>query len=234
MKEINRENFFIPSKWQMVQEVFGFVDAFSLLNNFQNLDKFKKGKKEKIIICPGYATDDTITIPLRKFLENLNYNPIGWGLGRNHGNVPILLEELNKKIHSEFEKENEKIILIGWSLGGYIARESARDNQDKISKIITLGSPVIGGPKYTSLAEIYRLQQKVNIDELEKEIDERFKNPIHLSMISIYSKKDNLVGYEACIDHYSPNVKNIEIDSTHIGLIANYQSYKLIAEFLAE
>jgi pimeloyl-ACP methyl ester carboxylesterase len=234
MIKINRDNFSVPSKWQIVYESLGVVDVFSLLGNYNKFAGLPKGNGQKIIVCPGFATDDIITIPLRKFLKSLNYNPIGWGLGRNHGNVPELLELLNKKVESEFAKDKQKIILLGWSLGGYIARESARDNQEKIEKVVTLGSPVVGGPKYTAIAEIYANQQKIDINDLEKEIDERYQIPIDLPMMSIYSKKDNIVGWEACIDYYSPKVINKEIISTHIGLIANWESYSLIAEFLAK
>jgi len=34
----------------------------------------------------------------------------------------------------------------GWSLGGFIAREYAREHPGHVRKVITLGTPVIGGP----------------------------------------------------------------------------------------
>ncbi len=48
---------------------------------------------------------------------------------------------------------DEPVVLVGWSLGGYIAREYAREHPGHVRAIVTLGSPVIGGPRYTATAE---------------------------------------------------------------------------------
>ncbi|MCZ8156768.1 MAG: hypothetical protein O9264_11645 [Leptospira sp.] len=229
-----RDSFFIPSKIQMAREVMGIVDAAKLVFHLPELLKKPKGNGERIIVLPGFATDDIFMLPLRSYLQNLGYAPEGWGLGHNHGDVPVILDLFNEKIRKIYAETKESIILIGWSLGGYIARESARDNQNIVTKVITLGSPVIGGPKYTSIADIYSKKQKIDIDQLEKEIDERFENPINIPIYSIYSKEDNVVSWQACIDSYSPNVTNYEVDSTHIGLIVNSEVYGLIAKYLSE
>jgi hypothetical protein len=232
MKHIDRKNFEIPTKLQMVKEALGLVDATKLLINLPNLLKEQKGTGQTIIVLPGFATDDIFTYPLRSYLSQIGYNPLGWELGHNHGDVPVLLELFGKRLREVYAKKKEKIILIGWSLGGYLARETARDHQDLVDRVITLGSPVIGGPKYSSIADIYANKHRIDIDQLEKEIDERYQNPLNIPLYSIYSKSDNVVSWEACIDHYSPNVTHREVESTHIGLIANSQVYASIANFL--
>ena len=35
---------------------------------------------------------------------------------------------------------------------------------------------------------------------------------------AIYSKRDGVVAWRACIDRWSPNVRHIEVTETHIGL----------------
>ncbi|WCL49391.1 esterase/lipase family protein [Leptospira sp. GIMC2001] len=232
MKE--RSHFHIPTRIQLPREILGIFDAAKLLFKLNKLRTIMpRGNGETVVVLPGYATDDLITTPLRSYISSLGYNSLGWGLGTNHGNVPYLLEKLTvmmRKIHSE---TGSKIKLIGWSLGGYLARETARDNQDIIEKVITIGAPLIGGPKYTSISNVFAQQFGIDINELEKEIDERYKVPLEIPVYSIYSKSDNIVGWNACIDNLSPNAINQEIRSTHIGLIANYESYKFIGQFLA-
>jgi len=233
MNPLDRAKFQIPSRLQMTREIFGIIDAAKLIFNIPKLLEIQKGNGQRIIVLPGFATDDIFTYPLRKYLEQIGYAPEGWGLGHNHGDVPVLLETFNKILRTKYAEKSEKIILVGWSLGGYLARESARDNQDLIECVITLGSPIIGGPKYTSIADLYSNQHKIDMDVLEKEIDERYKVPLNIPLYSIYSKNDNVVSWEACIDHYSPNVINQEIDSTHIGLIVNAEAYSYIGKFLS-
>ena len=51
--------------------------------------------------------------------------------------------------------------LIGSSLGDYLAREAARDRPDLIEKVISLGTPVVGGPMYTAST---RILQRIGYD----------------------------------------------------------------------
>lgn len=229
-----RKEYTVPEKKNIPKELFGLLEFASLLTKIPELIKLpKSGNGEIVLVLPGYGADDTIMSPLRKFLNFLGYDSRGWGLGENRGDVPFLLEEVKKLILKHYSESNNKIIIIGWSLGGYIGREAARDYQNKVEKVITLGSPIIGGPKYTAIGDFYSKMHKVDMEVLEKEIDKRFENTLLLPLYSIYSKKDSIVSWQACIDKYSPNVTNQEVNSTHLGLIGNYEVYKLIAEYLA-
>jgi pimeloyl-ACP methyl ester carboxylesterase len=228
-----RKEYSIPNKANIPRELLGLFDLASLIAHIPQINQLPKtGKGETILVLPGYGTDDTIMSPLRKFLIHLGYNAKGWGLGENHGNVPQLLEEVKELIVNLHKESNQKIILIGWSLGGYIGREAAREHQNLVSKVITLGSPIIGGPKYTSIGDLYSKRYNIDLELLEREIDERFQTPLEIPLYSIYSKNDNIVGWEACVDKYSPHITNQEVNSTHIGLIVKYEVYKLLSEYL--
>lgn len=234
MNQSERKNIQVPKTYQLALEVFGVFDVAKLLFQIPNFKSHPKGKGETILVLPGYATDDNITFPLRKYLEFIGYKPRGWEIGTNHGHVPSLLSDIQTLVTEIFNSTGEKIILIGWSLGGYLAREIARDNPDKIESIISIGSPIFGGPKYTSIGNYYAERQNIDLDQLEQEIDERFQIPIKQPGLSIYSKKDNVVSWQASIDNFSPNIKNIEMDATHLGLILNPEVYFEIAKFLTK
>lgn len=228
-----RRQYIIPDKKDIPKELFGIIEFANLLTKLPELSKIpKSGKGEIILVLPGYGTDDKIMSPLRKFLNYLGYDARGWGLGENHGNVPQLLEQVKDLVRSNYDEFGSKIIIIGWSLGGYIGREAARELQDMVEKVITLGSPIIGGPKYTSIGDLYGRRYNINLDELEREIDKRFENELLIPIFSIYSKNDNIVSWQSCIDKYSPNVINREVNSTHLGMIGNFEVYQCIGEYL--
>ena len=232
MHQEDREKFKIPATFQMAREILGLLDVAGLLLNLPRLLDRPKVRGCPVVVLPGYATDDIFTLPLRAFLDQRGFQTQGWGLGFNDGNIPVLHDLFSQRLKLIYEEKRVKLALIGWSLGGYLAREAARDNQDLVERVITLGSPIIGGAKYTSVAAIFSKQHSINVDDMERDIDERFRAPIELPLLSIYSKRDNVVSWGACLDRYSPNVIHEEIDSTHVGLLANARAYRLIEEFL--
>ena len=46
----------------------------------------------------------------------------------------------------------------------------------------------------------------------------RYATPLRVPVTAIYSKRDGIVAWRACIDRWSPQVRHIEVSETHIGL----------------
>jgi hypothetical protein len=46
----------------------------------------------------------------------------------------------------------------------------------------------------------------------------RTSRPLTVPVTAIYSKRDGVVAWRACIDRWSPNVRHIEVSETHVGL----------------
>lgn len=107
--------------------------------------------------------------------------------------------------------------LVGWSLGGYLARESARDHPASVRKVVALGSPVIGGTHFTMVAHGYRARGH-NLAQLQRAVAERFATPLQVPVTAAYSKRDGVVVWQVCIDHWSPPVRHIDVSATHLGL----------------
>ena len=104
--------------------------------------------------------------------------------------------------------------------GGYLAREAARDLPDKVDRVITLGSPIIGGPKYTAAAPFF-MKRGLDLDWIEQEVLRRESRPIQQPVTAIYSKSDAIVSWHATVDHHNENVEHIEVDAAHVGLAFN-------------
>ena len=117
-----------------------------------------KGSGQPVVLLPGYGAGDASTALLRPYLRYLGYDACGWGLGTNTGDVPALIPKAAQLVAEIAAETRQPVRLIGWSLGGHLAREAARERPAAVSRVITLGSPVIGGPKYTAVADVYRRQ----------------------------------------------------------------------------
>ncbi|MEM9620544.1 MAG: alpha/beta fold hydrolase [Pseudomonadota bacterium] len=189
-----------------------------------------RGRGERVLVYPGFGAGNTSTIVLRNYLNFLGYRAQGWSLGNNDGDVLNILEQLKAELQAQ--DLSEPVNLVGWSLGGYLAREVARDCPDLIKRVITLGSPVVGGPKYTAVASTFASRGQ-SLDEIERLVDERYTNPLQVPVTAIYSKADGVVAWQACIDDRSPNVEHVEIFSSHTGLGFSPQALRILADRLA-
>lgn len=200
-----------------------------------------------VIVLPGFGADDRHTAPLRLFLRKSGFVVEGWGMGRNRAGqdmpnsveqlsdrwpvetraeyngeaaVPCLIDRFIEHARLRHEQTGRDIVLIGWSLGGYIAREVARDLPGVVERVITLGSPVVGGPKYTATGR-YFARQGADLDWIEAMIERREINPIRQPVTMIYSKSDGIVAWPAAIDRFNSNVEHIEVNGSHLGMAFN-------------
>lgn len=169
---------------------------------------------------------------LQGFLRLLGYKSRSWGLGRNTGNVARLVPRVLARIDEVAPSPDTEVHLVGWSLGGYIAREAAREMPSRIRSVITLGSPVVGGPKYTTVAARYR-RRGHDLDELERLVDARYDKPLCVPVTAIFSRSDGIVAWEACIDRRSPGIEHVEVRTTHIGFGFCPEVYGIIADRLS-
>jgi pimeloyl-ACP methyl ester carboxylesterase len=169
------------------------------------------------ILLPGFGAGPRSMRVMESFLRRRGHRVSDWGLGQNTGDVKRLRARLKRVVQAAIAAHDEPVVLVGWSLGGYIAREYAREFPQGIRKIVTLGSPVVGGPRYTATAEWYRARGH-DLAAIEKAIKDRYATPLQVPVTAIYSKRDGVVAWQACIDKWSPNVRHIEVSETHIGL----------------
>jgi len=194
------------------------------------LFRTKRGTKQPVLFLPGLKAGDASNAPMRSFLKQKNFKAYGWGLGTNNGDVEGQLPAVIARAEELFDRSEEPIALVGWSLGGVIAREVARERPELISQVITYGTPVVGGPLYTSVSGVYSPAERVLIAE---RIAERNQIPIDVPITAMYSKRDGIVAWRACIDDFSPDITMIEITSTHVGMGIDPDVWQIVSERLA-
>ena len=145
---------------------------------------------------------------------------------RGEAGVPFLCDRARDHVRERAQHWGSPVALVGWSLGGYIAREVARDLTDDVAHVVTFGTPIIGGPKYTRAAKAF-LKKGLNLNWIESETKKRDAKPIQQPITAIVSKSDGVVNWQAAIDKVSPNVEHIEVDVAHLGMGFNRQVWRL-------
>ncbi len=222
-----------PSRLATLLELRAPLDWATLLFRAPSLARAPRGDGRPVMLLPGYGTSESSMRPLGRYLTFLGYDVHEWGLGRNRGQVDRYTQLVGERTTDIQDRlGGVPLTLIGWSLGGVIARETARLFPDSVREVITLGTPIIGGPKYTAAAERFARMSNIDLDEFELEVHERNSAGISQPVTSIYSKLDGVVGWRASIDVYNEHARNIEVNSSHFGIGANARVWHLIAETL--
>jgi pimeloyl-ACP methyl ester carboxylesterase len=223
-----------PAWWELLREGRVVFERLALAATIARIRAdASRGSGEPLIVVPGFATDDTWTARLRSFLTSIGYEVRGWGLGRNDGRVPQLIPAIvgqTEKLAIEFGRP---VRLIGWSLGGYLVREAARERPDLVERVITLGAPVVGGPAYTASAPMY-VKKGYDLEEIAATVREREDRPITVPVFAVFSRSDGVVAWRSCIDTFdNPHVEHHEVVSTHLGMVNSPRVFHLVADLLA-
>lgn len=196
-----------------------------------------RGDGHPVLVLPGFLTSDVSTVVLRRFLTRLGYDARSWDLGRNLGPRAIGLEgeKLVDRLREVHEATGEKVSIIGWSLGGIMARLVAHRAPDAVRQVITLGSPFAGSPRATNVWKLYEAMtgQKIDDPQVRKQLDESAPPP-PVPSTAIYSREDGVVAWRNCREPEAASTDNIEVRGSHCGLGVNPSVLYAIADRLAQ
>lgn len=219
-----------PSLARLAGEARTVFELPRLLVRAPALRRAPRGSGDPVLVLPGLGAGDSSTVPLRRFLARIGHKPHGWGLGVNGGDVEALLPRVQARAEVLQKACGRRVHLVGWSLGGVLAREVARDVPDLVAQVVSFGTPVVGGPKYTRAAARYGAAE---VDRVVAAMAERQTMAISVPVTSVYSRNDGIVDWRACIDTFTPGARNIEVRSTHLGMGLDPDLWQILAEALA-
>lgn len=196
-----------------------------------------RGHGEPVLVLPGFMADDRSTFLLRRFLARIGYRVEGWGRGRNDGRMLDHAPGTLAHVERMHRSTGQPVNLVGWSRGGTLAREVARELGDRqrelVRQVITLGSPVRGGPAASSIGRLAVRQTGMSLEQMNALVEERARTPITVPITAIYSRTDGVVAWRASIDERSPDVEHVEVRGSHVGLGCNAEVFREVARRLA-
>ena len=204
----------------------------SLIPSHPLLARAPRGDGHPVITLPGYRSDDSAMLTLRRYLKRWGYAAYPWGLGYQR----IDYEKRMLVTMAEVARKHDKrVTLIGWSQGGVIAREIAKKRPELVRQVVTLGSPIADAPEATTLFRIFRKTSQEEISNELMGIMREVASPLpDVRCICIYSNSDGIVSPEIAQDLVSPNVENIRVTSSHLGMAVNPVVLFIIADRLAQ
>lgn len=201
------------------------------------LARAPRGDGHPVLVLPGFATTDASTRILRKFLTRLGYDAHTWDLGRNLGHKVIGREgeKLVARLRAIHEATGEKVSLVGWSLGGVMARLVAHKAPEAVRQVITLGSPFAGSPKSSTVWRAYEWMTGDKVDDarIVAQLDQH-AGPPPVPSTAIWSRGDGIVAWQTCCEREAVTTDNIEVRGSHCGLGVNPSVLYAVADRLAQ
>lgn len=178
------------------------------------------GDRRPILVIPGFLCSDLSTWPLRRFLRKIGYRSFAWKQGVNWGPKPGVRPRLLQRVSQLHARYGQPVTIIGWSLGGYYARELACTRPELIREVITLGSPLHGTPQATALWNAFVWLNRRHMPQVTYGLID-FPMPHAVPCLSIFTREDGIVPWEYCVPPRGLGGHHLQVRGTHIGLVAN-------------
>jgi len=206
------------------------------------------GDGSAVVLVPGIFGTDFYLAQFRGWLQRIGYEPHYSGIRVNTECPNLLIRQyVAAAIEKAHQSSGRKVHVIGHSLGGTIARSVAAQLPDRVASVITLGAPIRGLAAHPA---VLRTAQLVRQGILERHssgvlpdcytaqctcnfIESLIgKFPKSVRQTAMYSKSDGIMDWHVCRTG-DPDV-DVEVSSTHIGMVFSPLAYRMVAERLAE
>jgi pimeloyl-ACP methyl ester carboxylesterase len=214
-----------PSKRLLLRESTSFAFMRARASFAPAVPMDVDGGGRRVLVFPGFMASDRTTARLRRSLDAAGFQSHGWGLGRNGGVRSDTLDRIRNRI--DLLAPDEQVTLVGWSLGGLLAREYAKIDPDRVAKVITLGSPFSAHPRANNAWRVYQLIARHRVDAPPIEVRLHEKPPV--PTIAFWSPRDGVVAPAAARGQPGEADAHVELSCTHMAFVANPDAIRAIA-----
>lgn len=186
---------------------------------------------EPVLLVPGFLAGDASLGPMSRTLRHDGFRTYRADIRANVGCTVAAARQLEERLEEIAQRRGSRVRVVGHSLGGMLARGVAARRPDLVAGIVTMGSPVLApGAHHASLARSVDLLVRLNRAGLrglmaedcvaglcaQESFDQaRATWPVGLDFTAIYSRRDGIVDWRACVD---PDARPLEVRSSHVGM----------------
>ncbi|MGZ4445658.1 MAG: esterase/lipase family protein [Nocardioides sp.] len=186
---------------------------------------------EPVILVPGFLAGDGTLSLMARALRQEGFRTYRSHIHANIGCTLNAAAQLESRLESIAIRRGSRVQIVGHSLGGMLARGLAVRRPDLVSGIVTMGSPMLApGAHHISLTasvDVLVRLSKAGVPGLMSEecvagacarqsFDEsREPVPDDVGFTAIYSKRDGIVDWRACVD---PLAVPVEVSASHVGM----------------
>ena len=202
-----------PPLRYFAREVLGL--AYPVLRLFRPAMQIERAETSRVVILlPGFATGPRRMRYLAQHLEKAGHRVKRWGLGMNFGPTSDTIDILAERVRAVETRYGKKVVLIGWSLGGVLAREVAKQVPGSVAKVISMGSPFSHSPYSNNMWRPYQMVAGHRVEAPPIAADTRIKPPVET--VAIWSPLDGVISRRAACGLPGERDRAIALRCSHL------------------
>ena len=195
---------------------------------------------------PGFGGGDQTLLALATWLRRIGYRPYTCGFVANVSCSDRAVDRIERRLESIHAAHQRRIALIGHSRGGHYARALGHRRPELVSHAISIGAGLrqmlaVSYPTQAAARGVRTILLRTGragspqclTETCECSFAHDYAAPFptdHVRLTSIYSKEDGVIRWQAALVPYA---ECVEVTGSHVGLVFNRKTYRVIATTLA-
>lgn len=188
-----------------------------------------RARGQHVLVVPGFGTGDVAMGRLHRYLRSCGFVTHAWRLGVNLGPTAHATRQLTARLRQLSRKYGCPIHLVGWSMGGVLARSAAARARSVAGRVVTLGSPLSGDPTCSWLSSVVARCAGVPLHHrrVRRLLAQGAAVPVH----AVHSRQDGVVHWRASAEGRG-DIAAIEVQASHLGVVVNPEVFAAVAKAL--
>ena len=205
------------------------------------------GGGRPVMLIPGFLAGDQSLTRMAVWLRTGGFALARSGIRWNTGCMEPTVQAVERRLEEAVALTGQRALVVGQSRGGCIGRALAVLRPDLVQMLVTLGSPlsdqlavkprVLPSILAVGVLGTVGLPGMFSVSCLRGDCCARSRAaltapfPDDVRFVSVYSRSDEVVRWEACLD---PAAVQVEVDVSHVGMGMAREVWLAVADELAQ
>jgi triacylglycerol lipase len=202
--------------------------------------------REPVVLVPGFLAGDLTLRLIAQALRRRGHRTYRSSIHANVGCTVAAAAQLEARLEAVALRRGSRVQVVGHSLGGMLARGLAVRRPDLVAGIVTMGSPMLAPAAHhasltRSVDVLVRLSRagvpglmaaECVAGDCARQSFEETRRPVPdgVSFTALYSRRDGIVDWRACVD---PAAVAVEVNASHVGMAVDPRVVEQVAVALA-